>query len=75
MAQLVQLPAPPPPEEVTPTDLVGACVGFVVASLSIGGLPEALGLSPTQVGIILGLSATVAALVRHVVRLRFNKKP
>lgn len=72
MAPVVQLPVPPP-EEISPTDLVGACVGFITASLAIGGLPEALGLSATQVGIILGLSGTVAALIRHFIRLRARK--
>lgn len=73
MAQVIPLVPPPAPEELSPTDLVGAAVGFVTASLSIAGLPEALGLSATQVGIILGLTGTVAALIRHVVRLRANK--
>ena len=47
-----------------PTDTTASLLGAILAVLSVFEIPTKLGLSPDDVGIILGSIATVAAGIR-----------
>lgn len=59
---------------VSPTDIVGAVAGYVVAMLSLGGMPELLHLTPNQVGMFMGVTMLTAGTVRHIARLWLARK-
>lgn len=61
-------------DPVSPTDVIGAVLAFVIASLGVAGVPEAFGLTPGQVAALLGVLGAAAASVRHLARMRARER-